>query len=133
MNFSTDTILVNHVAQICHAANRELCKTLGDKSQPEWEKAPEWQRESARQGVRLHLSGNVTPRQSHESWMEAKRLDGWTYGPVKDSAKKTHPCMVPYEQLPLEQRAKDYLFRNIVHAFRDFFDQEEVESTGTDA
>lgn len=37
-------------------------------------------------------------------------------GPVKDAEKKEHPCIVPYDQLPLDQRMKDYIFAGIVHA-----------------
>ena len=43
-----------------------------------------------------------------------KIADGWVYGKIKDAELKTHPCCVPYEQLPVEQRAKDYIFRAIV-------------------
>jgi len=38
---------------------------------------------------------------------------------VKDTEKKEHPCIVPFDQLPREQQAKDYLFRGVVHAVRD--------------
>ena len=34
---------------------------------------------------------------------------------TKDAEKKTHPCIVPYSDLPVVQRAKDYLFREVVH------------------
>ena len=36
--------------------------------------------------------------------------DGWVYGIVKDPESKTHPCLVPYQDLPAEQRIKDSLF-----------------------
>lgn len=42
----------------------------------------------------------------HEVWSAGRIEDGWTYGQVRDDAKKTHPCLVPYEQLPEEE--KDY-------------------------
>ena len=32
--------------------------------------------------------------------------DGWVWGPARDDAKKQHPCLVPYEELPEEE--KDY-------------------------
>ena len=34
----------------------------------------------------------------------------------KDPEAKTHPCMVPYECLPWEQRVKDYLFISVSKA-----------------
>lgn len=109
---------IENIARICHEANRSYCETLGDYSQPPWESAPDWQKDSARAGVRLHLAGDHGPEKSHESWMAQKVADGWTYGPVKDPAAKTHPCLVPYDQLPVEQQLKDHLFRAVVHAFK---------------
>jgi hypothetical protein len=50
----------------------------------------------------------------HEAWCDHKIADGWKYGPVKDAGKKEHPCLVPYDELPPEQKAKDYVFRAIV-------------------
>ncbi|MFD0468599.1 RyR domain-containing protein [Nonomuraea thailandensis] len=54
----------------------------------------------------------------HEAWCEHKRAEGWTYGPDKDPDAKTHPCLVPYDQLPVEQRVKDAVFHAIVGALR---------------
>jgi hypothetical protein len=88
---------------------------LGDLSQPSWENAPDWQRSSARSGVRGALAGN-TPEQSHEGWLAEKRAAGWSYGPVKNPDKKEHPCFVPYAQLDFSQRAKDGLYLEVVRA-----------------
>lgn len=102
------------IAAICHAANAELCRQYGDASQPDWRAAPLWQQQSAVNGVRKIAAGEVTaPQQSHLSWSAEKLDDGWVYGPVKDAEKKTHPCLVPFEELPLDQQAKDHLFFSI--------------------
>lgn len=103
------------IAKACHEVNRAYCAALGDHSQPSWEDAPAWQRSSAIKGV-LHAMANpgAKPSDSHESWLAEKRADGWTYGPVKDPGAKQHPCFVPYDQLPPEQKAKDYLFLAVV-------------------
>lgn len=105
------------IASICHEANRQYCKTIGDHTQPLWDDAPEWQKNSAIAGVQFHLlNPEAGPSGSHENWMKDKDADGWVYGEVKDPEAKTHPCMVPYDQLPIEQRMKDYIFTAIVHA-----------------
>lgn len=105
------------IAQVCHEANAAYCRTLLDNSQPPWEEAPEWQQSSAINGVDFHVSNpNAGDSASHENWMKEKLADGWTYGPTKDPANKKHHCIVPFEQLPPEQQAKDRLFRAIVHA-----------------
>lgn len=113
---------VESIARVCHEANRAYCLTIGDASQMSWEDSPDWQKNSARKGVTFHLESlnagiEPPPSASHDSWLAEKQADGWTYGPVKDPAKKEHPCYVPYEQLPAEQRTKDYIFGGVVRAF----------------
>lgn len=107
------------IAQVAHAINLAYCLSLGDSSQVAWDDAPEWQRQSAILGVEMHLNNpDATPEQSHESWLAQKVADGWVYGEVKDAEAKTHPCCLPYADLPPEQKAKDYLFRGVVHALK---------------
>lgn len=102
------------IARVCHEANRAYCVAIGDNSQTSWDEAPEWQRTSAIAGVMaIKVDPNRNSEQSHESWLEHKKNDGWTYGPVKDPVKKEHPCFVPYNELPIEQRMKDHLFNAI--------------------
>lgn len=106
------------IAEICHEANRAYCKALGDESQLPWATAPQWQRDSAVNGVRFHRAApSATDAASHEHWLREKQRAGWTYGPVKDEAKKQHPCMVPFRELPPAQQRKDALFRKIVSVF----------------
>ena len=109
------------IARVTHEINRAYCLALGDDSQVAWELSPEWQIKSAVNGVLFHLENpNAGPDASHESWAREKHADGWVYGEVKDAEKKEHPCMVPFSQLPKEQQAKDFLFRQVVHSLKDF-------------
>jgi hypothetical protein len=108
---------VEQIAEICHEANRVYCKSIGDNSQPTWADAPDWQKKSAITGVKYHMENpNSLPEDSHNSWLREKEADGWSYGDVKDPVAKTHPCFVPYAELPVEQQKKDYLFLGIVRA-----------------
>lgn len=115
------------IAQIAHAVNLAYCASLGDLSQSVWEEAADWQKQSALAGVDMHLANpDATPEQSHESWLAQKVADGWVYGPVKVAEAKQHPCCLPYAELPPEQKAKDYLFRGVVHALKDLPDAEDA-------
>lgn len=106
---------IKDIARIAHEINRAYCAAIGDDSQSSWDDAPDWQRESAVNGVRFHLENpDALPSDSHVEWMRVKTLEGWTCGPIKDPLRKEHPCMVPYDWLPLEQRVKDHLFIAIV-------------------
>ena len=112
---------ITDIAAICHEANAALCRAGGDMTQPPWAVAPEWQKESAIDGVRFHIANpNVAPAASHENWLRVKEADGWVYGLVKNQEKKEHPCMMPFYNLPPEQQAKDYLFTSIVRALAPF-------------
>lgn len=103
------------IALVCHEANRAYCLVAGDRSQPRWEDAPDWQRQSAIEGVKaLVAEPSLSPADLHERWRAHKAKDGWTYGLIKDADKKTHPCMVPFYELPEMQQRKDELFQAVV-------------------
>jgi len=111
------TLTVESIAEVCHETNRAYCSVTGDDSQPPWYGAPEWQRDSAIKGVKFHLANpNAKPEDSHNNWLEQKVAEGWTYGPVKNPEKKEHPCLVPYNGLPMAQQVKDALFIGVVRA-----------------
>ena len=43
----------------------------------------------------------------HDVWMAQRMADGWVYGKERDDKKKTHPCIVPYEDLPESEKEYD--------------------------
>ena len=43
----------------------------------------------------------------HETWAQERMNQGWTYGEQRDDAKKHHPCLVAYEDLPEEEKVFD--------------------------
>lgn len=43
----------------------------------------------------------------HEVWAAGRIADGWTYGKKRDDEKKTHPCLIPYEELPDSEKEYD--------------------------
>jgi hypothetical protein len=113
-------MLIEKIAQVAHEVNKAYCEAIGDKSQTSWEDAPAWQKESAVLGVMFHVENpDAGPDASHNSWMKQKVDTGWVYGEEKDPEAKTHPCIVPFEELSLSQQVKDYLFRQVVHSLKD--------------
>lgn len=105
------------IAIICHQANKAVCEANGDHTQKDWDDAEQWQRDSAIVGVNYALANpNGSASGQHDAWMADKIANGWVYGEVKDANLKTHPCIVPYDDLPVDQRTKDYVFRAIVEA-----------------
>jgi len=111
---------VEQVAILCHGLNRGYCICIGDDSQARWEDSPDWQKDSARNGVQFHLDNpDAGPEASHMSWWEEKLDAGWSYGAIKDPELKQHPCCLPFDELPPEQQAKDKLFKGVVDALRE--------------
>lgn len=43
----------------------------------------------------------------HDVWAQERIAEGWTYGEQRDDKLKTHPCLVPYEELPDAEREYD--------------------------
>jgi hypothetical protein len=112
-----DADRIFHIAGMAHEMNRRWCELCGDPSQIPWEEAPGWQTQSAMKGVRAVLDG-ATPAELHAAWVREKEAEGWGYGPQKDPEKRVHPCMVPYSDLPPEQKAKDAIFIAVVEGLR---------------
>src|SRR5574337_1577156 len=112
------------VAKICHDVNRAYCISIGDNSQESWDNAPEWQKQSVLEGVKIIFNNELyTPEQLHENWMTMKLNNGWKYGAIKDVWEKEHPCLVPFYQLPHEQKIKDYLFISVVNSLREYIEE----------
>ncbi|MGO4882322.1 MAG: RyR domain-containing protein [Bryobacteraceae bacterium] len=64
--------------------------------------------EDANVGTFLKQNQEFLAEAEHQGWEEQKRMEGWTYGPPpRDNAKRTHPLLVPYSELPEEEKDKD--------------------------
>ena len=110
---------VEQIAIMTHQANKTWCELNNDFSQKNWNEAEQWQRDSAIKGVQFRLDNPKAGHDAqHNSWMQEKINDGWIYGETKDAETKTHPCIVPFEQLPEFQKTKDALFCAIVDALK---------------
>ena len=45
-------------------------------------------------------------KNTHEVWSAGRIAQGWTFGEKRDDTKKTHPCLIPYEEL--DESEKEY-------------------------
>jgi len=44
---------------------------------------------------------------NHNVWARGRMADGWAHGPRRDDAKKEHPCLIPYTDLPESEKQVD--------------------------
>jgi len=114
--------LIEAIASICHEANRAWCDHWGSDVQVPWKDAPQWQKDSAVDGVRFivdcHKRGfKFSAEDVHEHWRDKKFSDGWKWAAIKNPANKEHNCLLPWSELNPKERLKDELFLGIVSAF----------------
>jgi len=120
------SIQLRDVARFAHEINAAFCRSTGDDTQQDWENTRADIQDSAIAGVALHLIDRLSPEQSHQAWMAHKLAEGWKYGEKKDLDARTHPALVPYEDLPAETKIKDFLFKQTVDSFRRLLGANEL-------
>ena len=49
----------------------------------------------------------VMAKNVHEVWAKTRIKQGWTYGLERSDKLKTHPCLVPYNELSEEEKEYD--------------------------
>lgn len=114
----TNDQIAEHCARAAHEVNNVFNRAIGDALSPAWEDLTDAQRSGVIAGARHALDGG-SPEDSHNLWMASRVAEGWTFGPVKDFAARTSPCLIPYAELPEMQRRKDALFQATVRAFAE--------------
>jgi RyR domain/ATPase family associated with various cellular activities (AAA) len=124
------------IAQAIHEAfvhENVAGRTEGDLGMSSWDDLTEENRESNREqadwyptyldavGCSFLAAKDESPRQveftaaeieklakmEHERWWAQKRAAGYVFASVRDDTEKTHPCMVPWDQLSEAERDKD--------------------------
>lgn len=105
------------IARTVHEALRGWAAAHGQNDVPGWDDAEDWMHASTRESV-LHAleNGGADARSQHDQWLAQKTRNGWRHGPVKDAAARTHPLMIPYDQLPDWERRKDALINALARA-----------------
>jgi hypothetical protein len=99
---------VMKIAQVMHEAVRAWQKANGQAAAPPWSRAPKWMKDASREAVLWRMENpKAASSAQHEQWLAEKRTAGWKYGKTKNGARKTHPLLVPYADLPEVERRKD--------------------------
>lgn len=55
----------------------------------------------------LNELAELIAKNVHEVWAQSRMEQGWRYGEERNDALKTHPCLIPYEELPEVEKAYD--------------------------
>lgn len=130
---------IETLAGMVHEANRVYCHSIEQYDKEPWDMTPKIIQYSIEQGIKfLAANPDQTPEQMHENWFQYKLDEGWTYGTEVDVAEKKHNCMMPYAELPENEKLKDRIFHAIVHEFLDDLEWDEeggvtIEGSSSDA
>lgn len=118
MSQLTDLAILDteRIAPVVWNAIRAYQRVIGDPVNPPWETITGPPRDSFIDGAIHGALNGRTPEEQHNNWIKNRRADGWTLGPSKDTVAKTHPNLVPYEELPAAQRRKDLITLALVRA-----------------
>ena len=110
------------ITKIVYEAARLEAKWSGRSVVPEpWEERDEDFRDQMIEVVEDYLKMDKlpTPEEAHDSWVKAYEKMGWKYGEKRDPVLKTHPDMVPFDALPLDEQQKDAIFLAFVYVARE--------------
>jgi len=112
---------IERIAEILYEATRREAEWSQRSIVPEaWNDRDDAFRRQFVQVIQNYLTMDKlpTPEEAHDSWVQAYTDMGWVYGPERDPVKKTHPDMVPFDQLPKDERDKDAIFLALIYAVR---------------
>ena len=102
-----------------HDVNNAIRVHFGEKADPPLNELSKEVLVGKLNGIKKVIENpGITPEMMHKEWMDSHIKDGWVYGEVKDFEKKTHPCLIPYEELPENQRLKDRIFVALVNSMK---------------
>lgn len=105
------------IARVVHEAIRAWAIAHAQEPLADWDHAPDWMKESTISSIRFVLEHpSADAGAQHEQWIAQRTAQGWIHGPERNETLKTHPMLIPFEQLPDYEQRKDELITAIVKA-----------------
>lgn len=92
--------------------------SIGDESAiSEFDLLTQPQKENLLEGIDMLVAdSDAGPDARHAALVAKLAEDGWVYGDALDEASKTHPLLLPFEELPEAERVKEYLLHAVVRS-----------------
>ncbi len=110
--------LVYLLAEACHEATKVISEQILSEEKKEWKLIDSATKARLINAVQRAIDKKITdPSVAHADWMADMVKQGWVYGEKLDETEKTHPCLVPYDQLPTGQQTKDHIYLSILKPF----------------
>jgi RyR domain len=107
---------IEQISKFAYSVLSAYSESIGEKQKSDWKDLHSEKKQTFRRGVDAHMSNpDISEEQAHDLWIDEKLTQGWKWGMEKDEKKKEHPNMVPYNELPENQKAKSTIFKSIVN------------------
>ena len=107
-----NTVRLDHdqIGKLVHESVRQACMMFYDAPLPPWADASDAQRRAATTLVgQLAADQDLTARRIHDAWVAARRAEGWTHGPDRDTVGMRSPLVAEWGELSPKYRAKQAL------------------------
>lgn len=109
---------LDFIASVAHSVQCGIDYAFGLPELHQWGLMGEVYKNQMKASVRAVLVHDKSPKSLHDSWVKRLTQEGWVRGEVKDAEKKTHPLLVPFDELPIEWKLRLRQFRAAVIPFR---------------
>ena len=118
-----EKLKLEEAAKIIHETLSHYKKENNNPVIINWDQASPEKKQSTIDGIKYHLlNPTASGKDSHDSWMNQKIANGWSYGETKDPIKKSHPNLVPYDRLDDHTKSLDHIFSGLVNSLKDHID-----------
>lgn len=104
-------------ARTAHSVAQAISEAFNLYKLPAWEQCNTCYQARFTRYVENYIYYGKPCRSAHDLFVKRKIDDGWTLGPY-DAENKTRPDLVPFNDLPIEQRVKAKQIRAAVMPFR---------------
>jgi len=105
------TLTNDDIAQISYETARAWSRVTGGERLPSWGSLSDREKRRAiSDAERLRPPPEATLAEWHAARVAEMKADKWVYGEKKDTDRKVHPCLVPFEDLPRSEIVKIGLF-----------------------
>jgi hypothetical protein len=123
------TLTARDLGRLMHALRREIALMFGGNVPPAWEDSActEAMKASSERGaLAMLVNPDMTAEEEHNRWWDERKKQGWTYGPVRDNARKIHPMMKQFTELPLGEQLKDLARIAMANELRKLIDLSDL-------
>ncbi len=105
------------IGRTVHQALNAWRVANGGLKMADWDDLDAERKASTIASVRYVIDNPETSAEAqHDQWTAQKQAAGWSYGEVRNDARKIHPLLRPYKTLPEFEKRKDALLNAIVNA-----------------